>query len=146
MCTVCKATKPLTEYYFRVKRGYQSACKPCHFAKNEVARKKRRGTAEYIAYRRRNRLKYWYGLSEEDYEAILEQQGGTCAICRQPDRRKLHVDHDHSCCPSFRSCGKCVRGILCEKCNPALGAFGDDPAVFVRALVYLDTHRKRQAS
>jgi hypothetical protein len=46
--------------------------------------------------------------------------------------RKIHVDHDHSCCRGVRSCGKCVRGIACEPCNKGIGAFGDDPERLMR--------------
>jgi hypothetical protein len=53
------------------------------------------------------------GVSDEDYAAMLEAQGGGCAICgAKPKTRRLHVDHDHAT-------GK-VRGLLCHRCNRAL--------------------------
>jgi hypothetical protein len=57
-----------------------------------------------------------------DYGAMLEAQGGGCAICGRKDSGNprttaLHVDHDHMCCPGQRSCGKCIQGILCHVCN-----------------------------
>lgn len=63
-------------------------------------------------------LKYNFGITVERYEEMLARQGGVCAICkRRPGKRRLAVDHDHSCCPGRRSCGKCVRGLLCKACN-----------------------------
>lgn len=47
------------------------------------------------------------------------------------------VDHDHTCCPGKRSCGRCVRGLLCNRCNRALGQFGDDIETLRRAVAYL---------
>lgn len=52
-------------------------------------------------------------LSPDEYEALLEAQGGVCAICGNPPaKRRLSVDHDHAT-------GK-VRGLLCFRCNRAL--------------------------
>lgn len=62
-----------------------------------------------------------YGLTKEAFTRLLAAQGGVCAICGddEPDQ----IDHDHSCCSSeLRStCGQCVRGILCRRCNTTLG-------------------------
>jgi hypothetical protein len=72
----------------------------------------------------------------------MAQQGGVCAICeRPPDKAKrvkrLVVDHDHACCPGGKSCGKCVRGLLCEWCNRILGLALDDPGRLAAAIRYL---------
>jgi hypothetical protein len=49
----------------------------------------------------------------------------------------LAVDHDHNCCPSKKTCGKCIRGLLCMDCNRGLGYFRDDTARLDRAISYL---------
>lgn len=77
-----------------------------------------------------------YGLAAERYESMLAAQGGACAICRAEFGSTPHVDHDHSCCPvAGRSCGKCVRGLLCNVCNWRLGWFETNAAA---VLAYLD--------
>jgi Recombination endonuclease VII len=66
------------------------------------------------------------GMTLEDYNDKLAGQNGRCAICGITAKdcgKKLHIDHDHACCnssSSTRSCGKCVRGLLCFKCNLTL--------------------------
>lgn len=79
-----------------------------------------------------------YGLAPGRYERILERQGGVCFICRKAKglKRRLAVDHDHTCCPGPTSCGQCVRGLLCVKCNHDLLGFYDTDAL-VRAIEYL---------
>jgi hypothetical protein len=64
-----------------------------------------------------------YRITPERYLAMLEAQNGVCGICRKPPgAKRLHVDHDHACCPqSGRSCGECVRGLLCFRCNTTTG-------------------------
>lgn len=62
-----------------------------------------------------------YKLTPEQYSAKLAEQGGGCAICGIFET-PMHVDHDHACCNlKKKSCGKCVRGLLCSRCNLALG-------------------------
>lgn len=74
-----------------------------------------------------------YGLSAETLHAMHEQQGGRCAICRQPPKRKrLALDHDHAT-------GK-ARAFLCHPCNNALGLFRDNPALLRKAIAYLRAH------
>lgn len=75
-----------------------------------------------------------YGLTQEQYDELLQSQGGGCAICGSTtsgDQRRpaLHVDHHHET--------GVVRGILCMKCNVAIGSMGDDPALLDRAAKYL---------
>lgn len=81
-----------------------------------------------------------HGISTEQYEAMLAEQDGVCLICKKPPLgRRLHIDHDHSCCPGTWSCGKCVRGLLCNKCNQGLGSFKDDPELLQAAIAYLQS-------
>ena len=78
----------------------------------------------------------------ERYDQLLASQGGRCAICpaTKPGKRGkfFHVDHDHSCCPGRTSCGLCVRGLLCQCCNAALGLLKDDVKLVRSAVSYLE--------
>lgn len=115
-CGICKELKPVSEFYRSGKRGYQSYCKPCHGAK--VKEWTKSNTEKTQAKGRKTNLRR-YNLSPEDYEKRLLAQGGVCAICgHKPQKIRLSVDHDHSCCPGkSNSCGKCIRGLLCRNCN-----------------------------
>lgn len=72
-----------------------------------------------------------YGITVEEYEAMLEAQHGGCYICgAEPKaRRALDIDHDHAS-------GK-VRGLLCSSHNRAIGLLGDDPELLLAAHAYL---------
>src|SRR6185437_7286612 len=65
-----------------------------------------------------------YGLTQELFDLLLEAQQHACGMCHEPfeERQLIHVDHDHGCCQrKNRSCGRCIRGLLCHTCNIALG-------------------------
>jgi Recombination endonuclease VII len=77
-----------------------------------------------------------YGMTADEYDAMLAAQGGVCAICGKAERapriratRQLSVDHDHKT--------GVVRGLLCSACNRAIGLIGDDMEVLRNALAYL---------
>ena len=81
------------------------------------------------AYGRRVNL-WKYGLSETDYDELLESQHGVCAICGTgPNGENLAVDHCHES-------GK-VRGLLCQSCNTGLGRFRDNTDFLANAIEYL---------
>lgn len=99
------------------------------------AKKRERRNPVDQAVRRRE---LYYGLDDAGYQALRTAQDNRCAICQSSfEERQPHVDHDHKCCPGKRSCGQCVRGLLCRYCNTALGKFNDDPALLMRAIEYL---------
>lgn len=82
-----------------------------------------------------------YNITRDQYDALMARQGGGCAICggTNDNGTALHVDHDHSCCPDRkRSCGACVRGLLCEDCNRVLGMMQDDVKRLRKAADYLE--------
>lgn len=81
-----------------------------------------------------------FRIRETDYERILTEQNFRCAICgihQSETRKAFAVDHDHSCCSSKRTCGNCIRGLLCFECNIGLGKFKDDKVLLAKALKYL---------
>jgi len=70
------------------------------------------------------------GMSIAEYDALLEAQGGGCAICgRKESDFRLAIDHNHETGAN--------RGLLCSNCNRGLGLFADDPARIDKAAVYL---------
>lgn len=83
---------------------------------------------------RRYHLKFVYGLTEQEYFAMIESQGNVCAVCSQEFKGTPHVDHDHAT-------GK-VRGLLCRKCNHGLGNFRDDADVLEKAAKYIRHHKE----
>lgn len=73
-----------------------------------------------------------YGITEADYQALLDWASGRCWICfKPPKNRRLHVEHDHKT-------GR-VRGLTCWRCNTLLQHANDDPAILERAAEYLET-------
>lgn len=118
-------------------------CSPeCQHERTRVLREAKK--AQYVYARTLKR----YNLTDEQYKATLAAQGGRCAGCGsdkpggQGDSWK--VDHDHSCCPGKRSCGNCVRGLVCNNCNLTFGLANDDPAVLRGRAEYLERARQRR--
>lgn len=123
-----------------------------YYARNKVAIRAKRTTAEAKAKRskwqkkrrqeaphifRERWLRYQYGITTEEWEAVLTTQGNACAICQSPDpggKKGWHTDHD----PRLQK-GDLgyVRGILCRSCNNGLGKFKEDAEVLHRAAEYL---------
>jgi hypothetical protein len=101
----------------------------------KAAMRRYRATAKgREAHRRGNlksHLKKTFGLTLEEYDAILSAQGGGCAICKTATSgsRRWHIDHCHAT-------GR-VRGLLCMACNTGIGLLNDDPAVLAEAIRYL---------
>jgi len=130
----------------RGKAGRRSQCRDCYNELRRLAHDTRSASPDYVARRRNSSYLTKYGITTEDYERMLDAQGGGCAACgARPGKRRLHVDHDHACCPGRTSCGRCIRGLLCHGCNNALGCVKDDPELLVRLAAYLTSRPTERA-
>jgi hypothetical protein len=82
-----------------------------------------------------------YKLTPEQYRHLLEEQEHKCKVCRKLfTEQKMDIpciDHNHLCCSGKESCGKCVRGVICYRCNVVLGFVNDAPEVLKQAIQYL---------
>jgi hypothetical protein len=127
--------------YARHRRAGEPACGPCLAATREdSARLHRRDPEHSRALARARMTKFRSGITLPEYELLLSAQGGVCALCGSDDPRgtgRFVIDHDHGCCPGKRSCGACIRGLLCHPCNSAIGLFGEDVVVLTAAIDYL---------
>lgn len=84
---------------------------------------------------------YRYGISEKDFDAILESQGYTCPGCRTNlTNTSLTIDHNHACCGDKKGCKDCVRGIMCESCNCVLGLVNDNTSILDGLYDYLERY------
>lgn len=126
----------------RFRKG-RTVCKNCHasdelerYHSDPKAKEKQRDKYKRNPQQRRDyNLRMKFGITLDDYNRILEQQGGVCDICGvipadQNGGKSLAVDHDHYT-------GK-VRGLLCHHCNHGLGKFKDSPDLLRNAARYLE--------
>lgn len=119
-CTKCKENKPSTDFHsngkITEKKKVRSKCKVCILTKEE---------------RRRANVKTRYGITQSDYETMLKNQNNSCAICKTtvPGYDNFCIDHCHKT-------GR-VRGLLCRRCNLAIGHLNDDPLLCIEASKYL---------
>lgn len=141
VCTKCGEEKESDAFHSRKdsKDGKRSQCKVCTNKRNLQKYHTSEETREqHHKASRKHNLKERYGITPEDYDRILEEQGGVCKICGGTDVRTsggrkakfFCVDHCHST-------GK-VRGLLCHGCNVGLGAFKDSSDFLLRAINYLE--------
>jgi len=166
----CGRTLPHTEEYFYVLHGkLRVRCKQCHAiavkkwqdAHPEHYENYRKPWA--LADREKNREKWRarqfnqdmrkMGKNADWYEEQFKKQNGLCAICGQAETiihyrtkqpKRLCVDHDHRCCPGINSsCGKCVRALLCSRCNPSLAILEEKPGWAEKALAYLKSYETK---
>jgi hypothetical protein len=119
-CGVCKCEKPLIDFDRSQDDGYRQVgrCKMCMSYAKQASK---------------------YGVSVEFLLDLEHKQNGCCAICGKPESKpwRLSLDHDHSCCPGKFSCGKCVRGLVCDAHNRMLGLANDQIEILESAIAYL---------
>lgn len=140
--------------YERVNARQRRTCEVCgaditnrrrdvRWCTERCARVARQRDGRQAAAVRKSKLKTTYGLTLDQYDALVASQNGRCAICGSGDPKSTRnirwvIDHDHNCCPSqTKTCGKCIRGLLCTQCNLGLGQFEDSPDLLTAAAAYL---------
>jgi hypothetical protein len=143
-CPKCGQTKPSAEFGIR-KNGYlRSSCREC--GKGKVRETYERAPGKYRVRGLGRSLYVDHGLRWHEYEEMLDAQGGKCAICGTDSpgrgvlgpRERLSVDHCHETSE--------IRGLLCNRCNPGVGYFSDDPELMRKAAHYLETARTGKLS
>lgn len=84
-------------------------------------------------------------MTQDEYNLLLDSQGGVCAICRKPPLgTPLGVDHNHRCCNGSRSCRLCNRGLLCYGCNFLIGLAKDNVEFLRNMIEYLDKYENQR--
>lgn len=160
-CSKCGETKETNEFnrHQRSRDGHHPWCKDCdrasasawYYSHREQGLATRRAYYEANGkrlrkYGRERALKSRYGLTPEDYNQILAKQDYKCAICgttKPGGNGRFHVDHDHKCCPEEKkSCGRCIRGLLCSRCNLNLGIYENDK-IMENSKRYLESWAER---
>lgn len=159
-CSKCKTVYPYTAQFYRRKKtnssGFSYCCKRCETIKDKEYRAENRERIAAVAkqwyenggrekqalytkkhyqerkarYKESKRLYRFtqYGINEKDFLKMSRKQEGRCGICNKvPDT--LCIDHNHDT-------GQ-VRGLLCRKCNSAIGKLYDDPEIILNAYYYL---------
>lgn len=159
-CSTCRIEQPLKQFHrhSRSKDGLKGQCKSCVAARTKIyvaglteprrpnrspesiSRRRRYHTTYQLNYNKTPKgklahykflIKKKYGITWDQYQSLLTSQNGLCAICNKGEspKRRLAIDHCHKT--------NRVRGLLCIKCNRALGYLCDDPAIVRSALEYL---------
>ena len=134
VCTTCKVEKDIDEFYLRggnySPNSRKSKCKECD--KKRVAETYWKDPSVY----QNNHLERNYGITLNEYNQMLVEQGHRCKICgtTEPGGKhgKFMVDHSHNT-------GE-VRGLLCKSCNIALGEVGDNISTLQKMIEYLSTN------
>ena len=132
-CSKCGKIKPLSDYSFKRpknrKPGLQPRCKSCAKEDTRDWKIRNQDTA------RDRYLQRQYGITEQEYNAILLSQNNRCCLCGiefnsgkfGPDSPVVDHCHTHGH----------VRGILCNECNRGLGYFHDNIQALENAATYL---------
>lgn len=135
-CRSCGQSKPASEFHIG-----QGRCKPCRRVANVEAY--RAGTSASRSYDGvfAASIQRLYGMTMDDYNAMLRRQAYRCAICRRPERvrrrggelYRLSVDHDHVT--------KIPRGLLCRTCNKIVWALEENHTLIPAIVAYVEQFR-----
>jgi len=126
-CSVCLTVLPLKEFANAKGRRKEKACE-CRNCRKEYKARTKEHNREVAVFR-------LYGIAQKQFESMLKDRQGKCKICKTktPGRHGFEIDHNHTT-------GK-VRGLLCHRCNKAIGLFDDNIETAVSAAKYLEEIR-----
>lgn len=137
-CRKCKCYKNIKEFYKRSETGTPRAtCKSCADAKRQSKNKIGIRQKLNIDVQLKSMLKRSYGLDLDEYKSMVIKQNNLCAICLKEETLMRHGVVNRLCVDHCHSTSK-IRGLLCHRCNIALGMFGDDVVILTNAIKYLE--------
>lgn len=138
-CRSCCEWLDESEFGFskRALDGFRPVCRTCRSAQ---VREYQRGLSP--GEKKRRWIWRRYRKTPQWFDQTLKSQGGRCAVCGvdDPGTRGWAVDHDHRCCSAPQpetTCGTCIRGIVCTRCNLTLGQVDDSPELLNKMIDYL---------
>jgi hypothetical protein len=131
--TKCECGTEKVIGYSLMTSGRTKSCGCLQYPKGKDSPNYKHGRSQTKEYDLELHMKRAYGLDFKNYEKMLHEQGGVCAICSSPPpnnrKTRLAIDHCHKT-------GK-VRGLLCDRCNRSIGLLKDDVSVLKSAIKYL---------
>lgn len=148
-CRKCGKELPVSCFFKHAKTadGLRGECIDCHYQRSKEwiakngSRHRELGRIRDAGRRleqRNNYLRRTYGITHDQYLTLLSDQGNKCAICETileiDDNTKCHIDHDHET--------NTVRGVLCGRCNMALGLVRESEHIVWCMSRYIATHKK----
>lgn len=165
-CNRCKEVKDISGFHKNKAQpdGFRYTCKECrkiddannreklneYQRKYRIINKKKHSESNklyYVINRQKvlEQVRYYrHSMSKVEYDRLLASQCDKCAICSiKLKDGDMALDHDHKCCDTKRTCGKCIRGILCGGCNRGIGHFKESIDSLRMAIIYLEKHKNR---
>ena len=132
-CKKCLIEQPIENFTSNKQNrdNLQTSCKFCLSA----YKKERRSTPEQKEKNKLYGIKRNYGLSPEVYYEMIARGCDSCG-----SYKGIAIDHDHSCCNGRTSCGKCVRGVLCRRCNTIEGMLKNNIECLYGLIKYMEKH------
>lgn len=140
-CIRCNTEKPLDN--FSNNRNVPGGkCRYCRSCMSAYYGKRYKSHYQTYEQKRERRIKMKFGITQSDYNFMLAEQNGVCAICGEPeklgkkspdsDSLMLSIDHCHAT--------GSIRGLLCGQCNRGIGFLKDDIKILQSSIRYLEAH------
>lgn len=161
-CKYCRVGQSLKSHRGNnAKKCTASECDKHHYAKGfcrtHYARLVRNGTIERLTNPNKDGVYYCNGKPNHTKEYVIKRRYKMsideytkrskkgCEICGIKPKANLTIDHDHNCCSTEKTCGKCVRGVICTRCNLLVGKYEnqlmrDDNPLLAKIKAYVEKY------